>query len=256
MLSSWDKLRRPKAKWPLILSGTFLALCGLGVGVGYWLRPGRWGRPPNVAAALFRWDAIWYWRIAHIGYRWSPRFPNHYYDVAFFPLWSIVDAAVGHLVGGFSPIALIIPSLLLGLLSIFAFYRLAVRLLPEQVVPLATAGYALYPGASFFVNSYPVAILNLLLILMLIALLKGRTWRAAALAGVATAAGPLAVTMALAVPLSALDRAMRAGRLRWGLPSRGSLRSLLLVIGAALASVSGILAFMAYQVVSADSGRK
>lgn len=237
-----------KAGWPSIVSGLFLGLCAMGTAAGYyWLTPGKWGRPSNVASALFRWDAGWYLHIATVGYQWSPRAPSRQFDVAFFPLWPLVDATARCLGGGTRPVALIASAVAFGILSIFAFYHLARRLLPESVVPLATAGYAFYPGASFFVNSYPVSLLNLLLILMLLCLLEGRIWRAAALAGLATAAGPLAVGMALAVPLSALDRGMRLALLLTARGLRESLAAWGVAAGTGLTSIAGLLGFMAYQ---------
>lgn len=196
---------------------------------------------------FFPFDAVWYQRIAADAYLWDPANPALKQDVAFFPLWPIVLRLVSFCVG--SPEAArwcdIGLAAAFGFASICAFHRLALRLLPRPEAAAATWLFALYPGASFLLLSYPTGLMNLLCILSLLAAMDRRFWAAAACAGAVTASGPLGLGTAMAVWLWAAIAQMRSLRQGGTSPAR------LIVVLAALGvlTISGLLGFLLWQYV-------
>ncbi len=181
---------------------------------------------------FFAFDAVWYQRIADDLYRWDPAQPLVKQDVAFFPLWPLLLRLVA--VSRWAAVAL---AACFAAASICAFYRLALRLLPARGAVLATWLFALYPGASFLLLSYPTGLMNLLCCVAILALMDGKYWRAAACGGLVTAVGPLGLGTALAVCMCAAGAAPRTWRgLGW-------------LAGVGLLSVSGLLAFLVWQTV-------
>jgi hypothetical protein len=266
--------RRSCWKVPALATLVFLGVAALGAAVGYFLLPaGELGRPAIQSDPLFRWDALKYLFVAQHGYQWGSLLTTARSETAFFPAYPLIDSALGHLFNSWAPALLALPSFLFGIAAIFAFDRLARRLLSRRGATVATFGYALYPAACFTLNGYPTSLINLALILMFTAVIDRRSGRAAGWAGVAAAAGPLAVVAAgplavvaagplavvaagplavvaaVAVPLQILAAAV-------GGPSRGllnrvqsgvySLRVALPVSGLAL---SGLVGFGVYQTV-------
>ncbi len=158
---------------------------------------------------FFPFDAVWYQRIATDFYVWDPSQPVLKQDVAFFPLWPIVLRLIGSVV--VQPQAArwvtVGAAAACGFGSIWAFHRLARRALPRRSAVIATWLFALWPGASFLLLSYPTGLMNLLVVLALLATLQRRYWAAAVCAGLVTAIGPLGLGTAMAVwACAALDR--------------------------------------------------
>jgi hypothetical protein len=234
--------------FPTLVVGLFLGIVAIGCVIGFFVLPaGAWGRPSVGLATLFRWDAFYYLRIAQHGYQWLPNHPTAPSDLAFFPGYALLEAATGHLLGAWPKVVLIFPSLAFGVVSIFAFYQLAHRLLPGPAGQIATVGFAVYPGASFFVNAYPASTMNLLMILMLLALLRGHIWRAALWAGTAAVFGPLAIVMGLAVPMEAVRRGWLKARRRRGQGVDALIRPIGVALAATVLLLTSLVGFMVFQ---------
>ncbi len=212
---------------------------------------GSWGdqviaRQAHFIDRFFPFDALWYERIAAHGYVWDPSQPELKQDIAFFPLWPLMARLVLACVG--SPYAA--RCVMVGLaacfacFSILAFHRLALRLLPAPTARLATLLFALYPGASFLLLSYPTGLMNLLCILALLALMDGRFWEAAACSGLVTAIGPLGLGTALTVWACAAARASGNAE---ATVRRAPWRAILWLGGIGLLSVAGLAAFLLWQ---------
>jgi len=195
---------------------------------------------------FFPFDAVWYQHIATDWYVWDSTQPHVKQDVAFFPLWPAVLWVVSALVSSPSAARWMTVGLsaCFGFASIAAFYRLALRVLARRDAETATWLFALYPGASFLLLSYPTGLMNLLCICALLAAMDRRYWAACACAGAVTASGPLGLGTAMAVwGCAAFDavvlwrdtKAIAAALLRLGL------------LG--FLSISGLIAFLALQYV-------
>jgi hypothetical protein len=200
-------------------------------------------RQAHVVDRFFPFDAVWYQRIADTGYAWDPARPDLKQDVAFFPVWPLAVRLVSALVGtAASRWCVVGLAALCAVASVCAFHRLARRLLPGPTAAVATWLFALYPGASFLLLSYPTGLMNLLCILAVLAVMDGRFWRAALLSGVVTGVGPLGLGTALMVMTSAAPRVLAGRRAAGGVA--GGLAGWL-ALGAV--SVSGLLLFLAWQ---------
>lgn len=212
-LLPWPILPACGACFTLILLGGFLA--GL-VPPGW---RGNW--TPHIVALqthavdrFFAFDALWYERIARIGYEWNPAMPDSKQDIAFFPLWPAVLRVLGFFGGGdwtFVRWGAVAAAASSGLGSVAVFHALARRVMPGEGTARATWLFALYPGASFLLLSYPTGLMNLLCAGALLMLLDGRIWRAALLSGLLSVAGPLGLGTGMVVCVCAARRAWRAG---------------------------------------------
>jgi len=199
---------------------------------------------------FFPFDAAWYQRIATSGYLWDPTHPELKQDVAFFPLWPLVLRFVSLCVA--SPVVArwvaVFLAAVFALASICAFHCLARQLLPVHAARTATLLFALYPGASFLLLSYPTGLMNLLCILALLALMDENLLAAAAYSGVVTASGPLGLGTALtvctcaAVRTAATVREARGGVQGW--------RALAAFFGLCALAVSGLAGFLLWQYVT------
>ncbi len=240
--------RRAGLSFPALMVLIYLIVFLIGAVIGLiWFPPGLQGKPHDVAGALVKWDAAWYLAIAEFGYRWLPNHTTLQWNVAFFPLFPLIEVGIERLLGVWMPLVYVALSFVLGVASIFAFHRLARDMLPETSARIATAGFALYPGAVFILDAYPVSLMNLLCILTLLALRRNKKWSAAVMMGVASAAGPLALVAAVVVPLHVIDA-------RLGEQVRGAWRRLSawlntgsMAILTGLVSISGFIGFVLYQ---------
>jgi hypothetical protein len=107
--------------------------------------------------------------------------------------------------------------------------------------------FALWPGASFLLLSYPTGLMNLLVVLVLLATLRRRYWAAAACAGLVTAIGPLGLGTAMAVWVcAALDRCagLRRGAER---SFAAHVRALAYLVGLGVVATSGLFGFLLWQ---------
>lgn len=224
----------------LIYIGVFSTLF-VGVLLGHLLPPGKFEYGPGLAQHLLTWDALWYRDIAEYGYTWNPNVGTlweRYQNVAFFPLYPLIERLLMFITQGRSWITTIAPSAAFGLWSIAAFDRLAQKLLPDSQASLnATALYAFWPASCFFFMGYPTGLINLCIIFAIDAYMDRKFIRSVVWCGIGSAAAPTVVFVAFGL---CLDRG-----LRWLLSSR-KFKEGIEIVGFGLLSVSGLLAFMIY----------
>jgi len=204
----------------------------------------------HVVDRFFPFDAVWYQRIAEHGYVWDPGQPALKQDVAFFPLWPLLVRAVSACAAP-SVARWIVVSLAacFALASVSAFRRLALRVLPDDAARTATWLFALYPGASFLLLSYPTGLMNLLCILAVLAVMDGQFVAAAMASGLATGTGPLGLGTALMVCSCAGLPVLRDLR-QTGTLTRPIAAKLVYTVALCAISVSGLAGFLLWQHVS------
>jgi Gpi18-like mannosyltransferase len=145
--------------------------------VGYvLLTQGKYSGAPVTFQTLLttwdQWDAKIYLRIAQTGYQ-PP------YDLAFFPLFPLLIAIPGHILGNWSylPLAIIISNAaLLG--SLFIIYQLAADIGGDQVARRTILYLCIFPTAFFFFAPYNESLFVLLSTGTLLALRRHRWWLA------------------------------------------------------------------------------
>lgn len=126
----------------------------------------------TLLASWNQWDAKIYLRIAQSGYQ-SP------YDTAFFPLFSLLIALPGHLLGNWSylPLGMLISNAaLLG--SLFIMYQLAAAEGGDQVARRTVLYLCIFPTAFFLFAAYNESLFILLSTGTLLALKRQRWWLA------------------------------------------------------------------------------
>ena len=233
---AYDRLRH----LGLIYAG-FAIVAIIGITIGHWLPPGKHAQGPRLNHRLLSWDGGWYRNIAEHGYQWNPRIGvafEHFQNVAFFPLYPMIERLLMIVLGTSGWPTTIIPGLIFGLASISAFDHLARQLEPDpQTARRATLIYAFWPAGCFYLMGYPTGLINLCAIASLAALVRGRTWRAAIWCGLGTAAAPTMVFFAAGL---CLDRGVT-----W-LQTKRDFRKIPELLGFGLASVWGLIGFMAY----------
>jgi hypothetical protein len=237
----WSRLRLPA-----LIAGLMLGLWAIGLFLGLEFLPiglGKWRHGPGLADHLLAWDGLWYFDIARHGYVWNPavgRLPRHFENPAFYPLYPLMERAMMDITGSAASALIVLPGIIFGVAAVFAFHRLALRLLPARGAKYATMFYALWPASVYCMMGYPTGLISLFVIGAFGAYIEGRFWRAALWCGIAAAATPTMQFIAFAL---CLDQGM--GWLRRRAPAREIPR----LIGFGLLSVSGLLAFVAYQAI-------
>lgn len=219
----------------------FLLTIWIGVWLGYYFFiPGfTYIHTANVLQALIHWDAGWYLDIAQHGYKYNGN-DLMQQNIAFFPLYPIIMKFFGQFFGLRNGIATVLPALFIGITSIYAFHALASTILKENASLFATAAYALYPRATFFVSAYPTSIMNLLVILAFLSLNRKKYFMAAIATGISTAAGALLVFLSATMILAYTKEFMV--QIKKGMISR--IAQLILF---AILSIFGIVFFIPYQ---------
>jgi hypothetical protein len=213
----------------LLTAGTFLAAL---------LPQGPFFRGVDIIDKHYTWDATYYQVIALSGYGVDTAGvpPQRF---AFFPGWPIIqhflrefcsDVRLGRIVS-------VLFCAAAGVLSIFSFGRLARLALPKESAAFAIILYCCDPGATFFLQAYPTALMQLGVILVLENLLLDKIWRAAAIGGLATCLCPSMVFVSAVVVVWGAYRQLRQQG-----PRAALMR--LPVLGAL--SISGLLAFMTW----------
>lgn len=219
----------------------FFSIFLIGITFGHFLPPGPFEYGPGLAQHLLTWDGVWYRDIAEHGYRWNAAVgmrPRRYQNIAFFPLYPLIERLIMEILGTHDWEATILPGFVFGLLSISSFDRLARQTLPnDQAALKATAFYAFWPAICFYGMGYPTGLINLCVIESVSAYSTGRFIRAALWSGLGTAAAPTVVFVAMGL---CVDRG-----LKWFQSSRNLLEVPGLILFGAL-SVFGLLFFMAY----------
>src|SRR5919109_5683544 len=139
----------------------------------------KYSSTPVDTAALFsswnHWDAANYVRIAQFGYTQLP------YDLAFFPLFPLLIAALAYPIGGsWSYLlagTLISNAALLG--ALFVIYQLAVDIAGDQVARRTLLYLCIFPTAFYFFAAYTESLFLLLTAGAFLAL-RRRRWFIAA----------------------------------------------------------------------------
>jgi hypothetical protein len=226
----------------------FLVLVVIGIAIGGQLTPGPYRHAATVFDQMLTWDGLWYADIAEHGYKWSPSGADvigHHQNLAFFPIYPLFDNVMLRLWGSPSPALMILPGLIFGLWSIFAFHNLSISLLPQKSAHFATTLFALWPASCFLVMGYPVGLINLCVISALADFMAGKMFRAALWCGIGTATAPGVVFVSAGL---CLERAYQW--FRDGMPRRRAGE----LISFGLISVSGIIGFSIYLFIRFHDG--
>lgn len=186
---------------------------------------------------VFVWDAQWYDAIARVGYVWHPSVTERQ-SLAFFPLWGLVIRPVYWVFRDHQQLWVMALIVLVAFASIALFLRLGRRLVGDRAAAAATMLYAFFPAAHFLLQSYPTALMNLIVLGVLHEMLAGRRWRPAWLAGIGSAAGPLMMVPGLTLWLVALWD--QRHRLR-------QISGIFSLFALGLIAIGGLLGFLAWQ---------
>ncbi len=202
-------------------------------------------KPDNFFSAMLKWDSGWYVNIAQQGYIWNGNL-HQQQNIAFFPLYPLVIRLSHILFGGWSGFVVIIPATIIGILSIIAFFNLALLQLSEKQAKIATIAYTLFPGSMWFFSAYPVSLINLFIILSMIGLIKKRKMTPYIFAGIGTSAGPTVVFYSFSIFIySLISKVCNHEFLKLSLAKK--LKELFLLSLNGILSLSGIAIFMVYQ---------
>ncbi|HET9147782.1 MAG TPA: mannosyltransferase family protein [Acetobacteraceae bacterium] len=235
-------IRRGGWRFPLAMSAVMLALLGIGMALGVMLVPrGPWYRGGGFANSLISWDGLWYLDVAQHGYSWNPStgmLPGHYQNPDFYPLYPLIERLVMDILRNSAPAVFVATGTAFGIASVFAFERLARRLLAPDAARGATAIYAFWPASVYFTMGYPTGLINLCALAALSAYVERRYWRPALWCGIGTAAAPTLVFLAAGL---CLDQG-----LAW-LSGTRDVREIPRLIGFGLLSVSGLIGFIIFQ---------
>ena len=163
-------------------------------------RRGEWdnARLHDLGAAIdvwARWDSNWFIRIAEHGYSWPSGTP------AFFPLYPLLVAGLGQVLGGHILLAGVVVSLAAGTAAFGLLYRLTLERLGEETARRTMLFLAVAPTSLFFGAVYSESLFLLLTVAAFLAAERGRFWQAGAVAGLAllTRAAGVALLPALLV---------------------------------------------------------
>ncbi|MGE4530827.1 MAG: hypothetical protein AB7C98_05840 [Acidithiobacillus sp.] len=227
--------------WIIVI---FLMTGWIGIWLGYYFftHGHNYNHSHNIIKALINWDAGWYMDIVQHGYSYNGN-PNLQQNIAFFPLYPIIMKLFSLLFGLRNGISTIIPSLAIGIISIYTFHILAAIKLTKKGALFATAAYALYPGATFFFSAYPTSIMNLLVIVTFLAFNNKKYFTAAIATGISTASGALLVFLSATISLSYAKTILSKRN-----ESINSKIFKIILFG--LLSISGIIGFMFFQKIS------
>lgn len=238
-VSGWAP-RLPTIRWLpakfIWLNALALIAMALGLTLASLLPQGPSYHKINPGAILIFFDGRWYQDIALHGYQWDG-LRSHQQNVAFFPLYPLIERLFILLLDIGSQYGLALLSLLFGLWSNIAFSGLALRLLPERSAFLASAFFICWPAACFLWMGYPTGLINLCTIYCLKNYIEGRHFRAAIWCGIGSATAPTMVFIAIAICIHMAFKWITNSARPHEIPK---------LIAFGLLSVSGLLAFMAY----------
>jgi hypothetical protein len=154
----------------------------------------RWDRPRlhdlgSVFDVWARWDSDWYIQIAQHGYVWPSARP------AFFPLYPLLVAALGHAFGGHYVLAGIVVSLAAGAGAFVLVHRLAERLLGREVAVRSVILLAIFPMTLFLGAVYSESLFLLLSVAAFLFAEQGRFRLAGLAAGLAALTRPVGLAL-------------------------------------------------------------
>lgn len=182
--------------WPLAAYAASRLLVLLAALVATIARPGF-----TVTGVLGNWDSIWYRRIMADGYpSVIPEVAGHAdkNQIAFFPLYPITARWVSAVLPVSDTVASLLTSFLFGAVGIVLVALLARALVDEQTGIRAATLFAFFPGSLALSMAYTEALFVALAGVCLWALLSRRWLVAGLAAGLATAARPHALVLAVA----------------------------------------------------------
>jgi len=196
---------------------------------------GPFGPAESGSRFMFRWDAVWYERIARDGYSYDP---GRMSRVAFFPLYPLVTR--GAAVGGGVPVD--VAAIAVSQASLLAALIVAARyasIRAPAAAGLSVAALGFMPNTVFFHLPYTESLFLLLAVAFCLGI--ARNWHPgylAVLAGLASASRPVGVAFAPLLFAYAVRRAGRAG-------GRG--RALAAGCAYGAMALGGLLVYMGYQ---------
>jgi hypothetical protein len=192
--------------------------------------PPGWPVPPiergwhNVVTAWERFDALWFLRVATLGYADGDG------SAAFFPLYPLLIRGLSLVLGGHPLAAAILISNAAFFGALVVFYLLTESEYDEATARRAVLYLALFPTAFFFLAPYSES-LFLLLAVSSLAAARRRRW---AVAGVAGALASATRSVGVLLPLPLAVEAIQRWRERRENPVGPLLWSAVAVLGAAL----------------------
>ena len=173
-----DVIMKRSTKWEIFwifLATRFMLILVTYFGFIFLTQDAHAGTPVNFTTLLTswnRWDALVYIRIAQSGYH--PPF-----DLAFFPLYPLLIAAMAHLLGSWSYFAvgmLLSNGMLLG--AMFIIYELAKEMGGDQIARRTLLYLCIFPTAFFFFTAYNESLFILLTAATFLALRRQCWWLA------------------------------------------------------------------------------
>ena len=238
--------------WPFAVSRVAVLFVGITAvyAIGFQQAAPWRASEDEILNLLARFDAGWYWTIAENGY--SIGGPGHS-DVAFFPLYPMMMAGLGRMLGGHPLVAGFLISLGAFLGALAYVYQLALLWCAraENAGP-AVVLLAFYPFALFFGLVYTESLFLLCAAGAIYHIVRGQTGWSAVLAFSAGLTRPNGFLLALPLAVLAVAGELRAGSpaRRWLLGGRLSREAggtgLARGLVPALASVAAMLAYSAY----------
>lgn len=155
--------------------------------------PPAQGVARHLTAPWWRWDTIWYLKIAEHGY-------TDFGTTAFLPLYPLLIRVVGTLLGGHFLVAALLISTLASFGALLCLYRLAEKLSQvHQAAPWTVLAAVLLPVSFFLMAGYTEALFLWLTFGALLAWMEGRWGRFALLAALATLTRHQGVLLSLLV---------------------------------------------------------
>ncbi|MGP0003957.1 MAG: mannosyltransferase family protein [Acidimicrobiales bacterium] len=194
----------------------------------------------SLTNVLMNWDASWYRDIATLGYSWNPHStapqnPN------FFPLFPLFER-IGHALTGLSISSVAIGSSIVFQAGAAALLAVIARRhgASDRQALLWVTLFLLSPPAVFDVMGYYSALFCLLSFLALFFAQRGQLWLVALVLGLASGTNPVGIAFA-------------GGFVMWSLIGASSRsvtwRSLRVLVGQALLSISGLLGYALFLLV-------
>lgn len=234
--------------WALPIVCGLLVLQLIGIVVGRQVLPRLnvgLGHGDGVAGQLLSWDGNWYYLIAAHGYAWHPpASPGNYQNIAFFPFQAMIDRVALWIAPPAAPVLVVLSSLCGGIISVFAFERLARRIMDEGAVLPAVACYAFWPSSAFYLMGYPTGIISLCVVASIANDIEGNFWRSAIWLGVGSAAAPTVVFAGAVLGLRHTVEWVREGM---------NVRHVPRLFLWALIALAGLLGFIVYQAIAFHS---
>lgn len=241
----WSLATGPSARPLAVALSAFVAAHLLGYAALFALAAARGERAHTF---LVKWDAQWYAGIAANGYGFTRHLKTFSLsDYAFFPLFPMLERAVGDMTGLRYVDAGLVVAVLCSIVAAWGIYAVANHLYGPRVGVVATVLWAVLPVSLVQWMSYSESLFTALSAWSLYAVLTRRWVLAGTLAACAGLTRPLGVAVAAAVVVAAVQ-ALWAGA-RSGSRGARDLGPVAAVVLAPLGSV-GYLAWVGLQVGS------